>query len=115
MHYHLLIHETEMPKDLLPLRKRRVVLLPVVPGYRSGDGCPGTAIRLEELVIGITDTWNDLVGAIQEIAPTTLKGVNQRVTELATTTAEYLIVESSIARTRGLLSFSRGITCEGSN
>ncbi|GJT06878.1 hypothetical protein Tco_0841340 [Tanacetum coccineum] len=28
---------------------------------------------------------DDLVGAIQEIAPTTLEGVNQRVTELATT------------------------------
>ncbi|GJZ80782.1 hypothetical protein Tco_0645776 [Tanacetum coccineum] len=38
-----------------------------------------------ELGYGITDTWDDLVGAIQEIAPTTLEGVNQRVTELATT------------------------------
>ncbi|GKD87727.1 hypothetical protein Tco_1358881, partial [Tanacetum coccineum] len=27
---------------------------------------------------GIRDTWDDLVGAIQEIAPTTLEGVNQR-------------------------------------
>ncbi|GJT42285.1 hypothetical protein Tco_0951000 [Tanacetum coccineum] len=30
-------------------------------------------------------TWDDLVGAIQEIAPTTLEGANQRVIELATT------------------------------
>nr|GEY34303.1 hypothetical protein [Tanacetum cinerariifolium] len=27
---------------------------------------------------GITDTWDDLVGAIQETAPTTMEGVNQR-------------------------------------
>ncbi|GJU31011.1 hypothetical protein Tco_1174600 [Tanacetum coccineum] len=37
-----------------------------------------------ELDYGITDTWDDLVGAIDEIAPTTLEGVNQRVTDLAT-------------------------------
>ncbi|GKC06282.1 putative reverse transcriptase domain-containing protein, partial [Tanacetum coccineum] len=37
-----------------------------------------------ELGYGISDTWDDLVGAIQEIAPTTLEGVNQRVIELAT-------------------------------
>ncbi|GJX83455.1 integrase, catalytic region, zinc finger, CCHC-type containing protein [Tanacetum coccineum] len=34
---------------------------------------------------GITDTWDDLVGTIQDIAPTTLEGVNRRVTELSTT------------------------------
>ncbi|GJV03849.1 hypothetical protein Tco_1337418 [Tanacetum coccineum] len=38
-----------------------------------------------ELGYGIRDTWDDLVGAIQEIAPTTLEGVNQRVIELSTT------------------------------
>ncbi|GKD93933.1 hypothetical protein Tco_1373770, partial [Tanacetum coccineum] len=38
-----------------------------------------------ELDYGITDTWDDLVGAIEEIAPTTLKRVNQRVTNLSTT------------------------------
>nr|GEV12098.1 reverse transcriptase domain-containing protein [Tanacetum cinerariifolium] len=31
------------------------------------------------------DTWDDLVGAIQETAPTTVEGVNRRVTELSTT------------------------------
>ncbi|GKE30235.1 hypothetical protein Tco_1445619, partial [Tanacetum coccineum] len=35
-----------------------------------------------ELDYGITDTWNDLVGAIDEIAPTIVEGVNQRVTDL---------------------------------
>ncbi|GKG58114.1 hypothetical protein Tco_0589725, partial [Tanacetum coccineum] len=38
-----------------------------------------------ELDYGITDTWDDLVGAIEEIASTTLEGVNQRVTNLSTT------------------------------
>ncbi|GJR60669.1 hypothetical protein Tco_1502831 [Tanacetum coccineum] len=48
------------------------------------DAAPGRQTS-RELGYGITDTWDDLVGAIQEIAPTTLEGVNQRVTELATT------------------------------
>ncbi|GKC13009.1 putative reverse transcriptase domain-containing protein [Tanacetum coccineum] len=34
---------------------------------------------------GITDTWDEIVKAMLEVAPTTLEGVNQRVTELATT------------------------------
>ncbi|GJU96570.1 hypothetical protein Tco_1321326 [Tanacetum coccineum] len=48
------------------------------------DAAPGRQTS-RELGYGITDTWDDLVGAIQEIAPTTLEGVNQRVTELVTT------------------------------
>ncbi|GJT19043.1 hypothetical protein Tco_0877749 [Tanacetum coccineum] len=38
-----------------------------------------------EVGYGITDTWDELVDAIQEGAPTTLEGVNARVTELAET------------------------------
>ncbi|GKA35577.1 hypothetical protein Tco_0722068 [Tanacetum coccineum] len=53
-----------------------------------------------ELDYGITDTWDDLVGAIDEIAPTTLEGVNLRVTDLATiveeeTTIMYGIMEDA--------------------
>ncbi|GKF62406.1 hypothetical protein Tco_0182460, partial [Tanacetum coccineum] len=48
------------------------------------DVAPGRPIS-RELDYGITDTWDDLVGAIEEIAPTTLEGVNQRVTNLSTT------------------------------
>ncbi|GJY67124.1 hypothetical protein Tco_0469362 [Tanacetum coccineum] len=53
-----------------------------------------------ELDYGITDTWDDLVGAINEIAPTTLEGVNQRVTDLSTiveqeTTIMYGIIEDA--------------------
>ncbi|GJX41867.1 hypothetical protein Tco_0256857 [Tanacetum coccineum] len=53
-----------------------------------------------ELDYDITDTWDDLVGAIDEIAPTTVEGVNQRVTDLATiveeeTTSMYGIMEDA--------------------
>ncbi|GJV85216.1 hypothetical protein Tco_1525114 [Tanacetum coccineum] len=104
------IHETEMPEMCLPLRKRPCRTTPG-PGYEVGESsAAGTARQVgpataradlygfadmldaapgrqtsRELGYGITDTWDDLVGAIQEIAPTTLEGVNQRVIELATT------------------------------
>ncbi|GJT56544.1 hypothetical protein Tco_0991598 [Tanacetum coccineum] len=53
-----------------------------------------------ELDYGITDTWDDRVGANDEIAPTTLGGVNQRVTDLSTvveqeTTIMYGIMEDA--------------------
>ncbi|GJS23316.1 hypothetical protein Tco_0451948 [Tanacetum coccineum] len=102
-----LIHETEMLEICLPLRKRPCRTTPG-PGYEVGESsAAGTARQVgpataradlygfadmldaapgrqtsRELGYGITDTWDDLVGAIQEIAPTTLEGVNQRVTEL---------------------------------
>ncbi|GJW05911.1 hypothetical protein Tco_1568334 [Tanacetum coccineum] len=105
-----LVHETEMPEIYLPLRKRPCRTTPG-PGYEVGESSAAGAARQvgpttagadlyrfadmldaapgrqtsRELGYGITDTWDDLVGAIQEIAPTTLEGVNQRVTELATT------------------------------
>ncbi|GJT06874.1 hypothetical protein Tco_0841336 [Tanacetum coccineum] len=104
------VHETEMPEICLPLHKRPCRTTPG-PGYEVGkssvagtarqvgpaiaradlygfadmlDAAPGRQ-TCRELGYGITDTWDDLVGAIQEIAPTTLEGVNKRVTELATT------------------------------
>ncbi|GKE21394.1 hypothetical protein Tco_1432906, partial [Tanacetum coccineum] len=63
------------------------------------DVAPGHPMS-RELDYGITDTWDDLVGAIDEIAPTTLEGVNQRVTDLATiveqeTTIMYGIMEDA--------------------
>ncbi|GKD20988.1 hypothetical protein Tco_1222691, partial [Tanacetum coccineum] len=102
-----LVHEIEMPEMCLPLHKRPCRTTPG-PGYEVGESSAartarqvgpttaradlyGFADTLEaapgcqmsrELGYGIRDTWDDLVGAIQEIAPTTLEGVNQRVTEL---------------------------------
>ncbi|GKE90963.1 hypothetical protein Tco_1572058, partial [Tanacetum coccineum] len=104
------VHETEMPEICLPLRKRPCRTTPG-PGYEAGESsAAGTARQVRpaiaeanlygfadmldaapgcqtsrELGYGIMDTWDELVGAIQEIAPTTLEGVNQRVIELATT------------------------------
>ncbi|GJY54982.1 hypothetical protein Tco_0446646 [Tanacetum coccineum] len=98
------VHETEMPEMCLPLRKRPCRTTPG-PGYEVGESsAAGTARQVgpttaradlygftdmleaapgrrmsRELGYGIRDTWDDLVGAIQEIAPTTLEGVNQRV------------------------------------
>ncbi|GJY85173.1 hypothetical protein Tco_0499199, partial [Tanacetum coccineum] len=107
------VHETEMPEICLPLRKRPCRTTPG-PGYEVGESsAAGTARRVgpttaradlygfadtleaapgrpmsRELGYGIRDTWDDLVGAIQEIAPTTLEGVNQRVIELSSTVDE---------------------------
>nr|GEZ39648.1 hypothetical protein [Tanacetum cinerariifolium] len=41
--------------------------------------------RVEQTGYGITDTWDEIVDTLIEIALTTLEGVNQRVTELDTT------------------------------
>ncbi|GJW80175.1 hypothetical protein Tco_0144150 [Tanacetum coccineum] len=53
---------------------------------------PGTTLEADlrrdkvmETGYEITDTWDEIVEAMLEVAPTTLEGVNQRVTELATT------------------------------
>ncbi|GJV24306.1 hypothetical protein Tco_1377001 [Tanacetum coccineum] len=104
------IHETEIPEICLPLRKRRVVTN-LSPGIRGSgmSSTVGAVTRLgtyhsfradlysllitlkrsaprsrmsRELGYGITDTWDDLVGAIQEIAPTTLEGAFHRRTAL---------------------------------
>nr|GEY05882.1 hypothetical protein [Tanacetum cinerariifolium] len=76
----------EIPEADLPLRKR---LCTAHTGtYELGESSAAAAARLGEPVrddlYRFVDT-DDLVGAIQEIAPTTLEGVNQRVTELSTT------------------------------
>ncbi|GJU89165.1 hypothetical protein Tco_1301588 [Tanacetum coccineum] len=39
--------------------------------------------RAEEVGYGIKDVWVDPIEAVEEVAPTTLEGVNARVTELA--------------------------------
>ncbi|GJT62697.1 putative reverse transcriptase domain-containing protein [Tanacetum coccineum] len=60
-------------------------------GFRADYGFVGTLdaeIRRDldrDVGYGITDTWDEIVETMQEIAPTTLEGVNQRVTDLVTT------------------------------
>nr|GFB28477.1 hypothetical protein [Tanacetum cinerariifolium] len=41
--------------------------------------------RVKQAGYGITDTWDEIVDKIMEIAPTTLEGVNERVIELDST------------------------------
>ncbi|GJR99665.1 putative reverse transcriptase domain-containing protein [Tanacetum coccineum] len=103
----------EIPKSCLPLRKRVRFASPT-PSREVGESSAASAARQDrptiaredlygfidmvdvpprcstskELDYGITDTWDDLVGAIDEIAPTTVEGVNQRVTDLATIVEE---------------------------
>ncbi|GJY52807.1 hypothetical protein Tco_0444471 [Tanacetum coccineum] len=86
----------EVPESYLPLQKRLRFAAPT-PNHEVGESSAAGAARQDgpagrcrrpmsrELDYGITDTWDDLLGAIEEIAPTTLKGANQRVTNLSTT------------------------------
>ncbi|GJS97473.1 hypothetical protein Tco_0804441 [Tanacetum coccineum] len=67
-------------------------------GFVDMVDVPPRCSTSRELDYDITDTCDDLVGAIDEIAPTTIEGVNQRVTDLATiveeeTTSMYGIME----------------------
>ncbi|GKA62307.1 hypothetical protein Tco_0761826, partial [Tanacetum coccineum] len=69
-------------------------------GFVDMVDVPPRCSTSRELDYDITDTWDDLVGAIDEIAPTTLEGVNLRVTDLATiveeeTTSMYGIMEDA--------------------
>ncbi|GJU03745.1 hypothetical protein Tco_1114083 [Tanacetum coccineum] len=58
-------------------------------GHRADYGFIGTMDaeirrqRAEEVGYGIRDVWVDPTEAVEEVAPTTLEGVNARVTELA--------------------------------
>ncbi|GKE47352.1 hypothetical protein Tco_1478610, partial [Tanacetum coccineum] len=90
-------HRTNIPEAEMPPRKRACLTNPA-PGLEIRESSaagtarqPGTTLeadlrrdRVMEMGYGITDTWDEIVKAMLEVAPTTLEGVNQRVTELAT-------------------------------
>ncbi|GJW97452.1 hypothetical protein Tco_0179260 [Tanacetum coccineum] len=115
----------EIPESCLPLRKRVRFASPT-PSREVGESSVADAARQDrptiaredlygfvdmvdvpprcstsrELDYDITDTWDDRVGAMDEIALTTVEGVNQRVTDLATiveeeTTSMYGIMEDA--------------------
>nr|GFA50541.1 hypothetical protein [Tanacetum cinerariifolium] len=88
---------TDIPEANMPSRKR-VCLTASTPGFEIGESSAAGAARqpgptesdlrryrVERAGYGITDTWDDIVEKMMEIAPTTLEGVNERVTELDTT------------------------------
>ncbi|GJY48081.1 hypothetical protein Tco_0438037 [Tanacetum coccineum] len=76
-------HRTDVSEAEMPPRKRACVTTPA-PGCEIGESSAAGAARRP----GPTpeaDTWDEIVEAMMEIAPTTLEGVDQRVTELDTT------------------------------
>ncbi|GKF05567.1 hypothetical protein Tco_0036235, partial [Tanacetum coccineum] len=91
-------HRIDIPEAEMSPRKRACFTTPA-PGFEVGESSaagaarqPGPTMeadlrrdRVIETGYGITDTWDEIVEAMLEVAPTTLEGVNQRVTELATT------------------------------
>ncbi|GJR03988.1 hypothetical protein Tco_0526972 [Tanacetum coccineum] len=90
-------HRTIIPDVEMPPRKR-ACFTTLASRFEVGESSaaaarqPGPTLeadvrrdKVREMGYGITNTWDEIVEAIQEIASTTLEGVNQRVTELATT------------------------------
>ncbi|GJS13818.1 hypothetical protein Tco_0408290 [Tanacetum coccineum] len=90
-------HRNDIPEAEMPPWKRACYTTPAPElevGESSAAGAarqPGPTLeadlrrdRVIETGYGITDTWDEIVEAMLEVAPTTLEGVNQRVTELAT-------------------------------
>nr|GEV73596.1 putative reverse transcriptase domain-containing protein [Tanacetum cinerariifolium] len=63
-------HRTDIPEADMPPRKRTCLTTPTL-GFEAG--------------FGITNTWDEIVDTLIEIAPTTLEGFNKRVTKLDTT------------------------------
>nr|GEY81191.1 hypothetical protein [Tanacetum cinerariifolium] len=71
-------HKTAIPKADMPPRKRACLTAPT-PRFEIRESSTASAAGY-----GITDTWDQIVEKMMEIAPTTLEGVNERVTELDT-------------------------------
>nr|GEV91108.1 reverse transcriptase domain-containing protein [Tanacetum cinerariifolium] len=89
---------TSIPEADMPPWKRACLTAPT-SGFEIGESSAAGAARqpgptesdlkrcrVEQAGYGITDTWDEIVEKMMEIAPTTLEGVNERVTELDTTT-----------------------------
>ncbi|GKC62603.1 hypothetical protein Tco_1095201 [Tanacetum coccineum] len=73
---------TDIPKAKMPSQKRACLTTPA-PGYEIGESSAAGAAR-QPGPTPTVDTWDEIVEAMMEIAPTTLEGVDQRVTELDT-------------------------------
>ncbi|GJS81389.1 hypothetical protein Tco_0747930 [Tanacetum coccineum] len=74
---------TDVPEAEMPPRKRACLTTPA-PGCEIGESSAAGAARQPRPTPEV-DTWDEIVEAMMEIAPTTLEGVDQRVTELDTT------------------------------
>nr|GEZ47030.1 hypothetical protein [Tanacetum cinerariifolium] len=91
-------HMTDVPEVEMPPQKRACFTTPTLRleigkslatdvARQSGPTLEADLRRdrVEGMGYGIIDTWDEIVEAMMEIALTTLEGVNQRVTKLATT------------------------------
>nr|GEX85095.1 hypothetical protein [Tanacetum cinerariifolium] len=100
---------TNIPEDDMPPRKRTCLSTPT-PGFEVGESSATSATRqpgpiesdlrrcrVEQAGYRITDTWDEIVDTLMEMALTTLKGVNERVTELETTVRQRTTKSSAIA------------------
>ncbi|GJY00309.1 putative reverse transcriptase domain-containing protein [Tanacetum coccineum] len=88
----------DIPKAEMPPQKRDCLTTPAL-GLVIGESSAASAARQPMTTLeadlrrdrviktgyGITDTWDDIVEAMLDVALTTLEGVNQRVTKLDTT------------------------------
>ncbi|GKF44072.1 hypothetical protein Tco_0130624, partial [Tanacetum coccineum] len=74
---------TDVPEAEMPPRKRACPTTPA-PGYEIGESSAAGAARQPIPTLEV-DTWDEIVETMMEIAPTTLEGVDQRMTELDTT------------------------------
>ncbi|GJZ48867.1 hypothetical protein Tco_0603057 [Tanacetum coccineum] len=91
-------YRTNIPEAEMSPQKRACFTTPA-PGFGVKESLAAGAVRqprptleadlrrdrVREMGYGIIDTWDEIVKAMLEVAPTTLEGVDQRVTELATT------------------------------
>nr|GEU44468.1 putative reverse transcriptase domain-containing protein [Tanacetum cinerariifolium] len=87
-------HRIDIPEADMPPRKR-ACLTTLDPRFEIGESSSAGVARqpgpiesdLRKCRAGyrITDTWDEIVDTLMEIAPTTLEGVNERVTKLDTT------------------------------
>nr|GEZ08984.1 hypothetical protein [Tanacetum cinerariifolium] len=83
-------HRTDIPEADMPPRKNTCLTAPA-PGFEIGESSAAGAARqpgptepglrrcrAEQAGYEITDTWDEIVDKMMEIAPTTLEGVNER-------------------------------------
>ncbi|GJT01304.1 hypothetical protein Tco_0822473 [Tanacetum coccineum] len=76
-------HRTDVPEANMPPHKRACLTTPA-PGCKVEESSAADAARQPGPTLEV-DTWDEIVEAMMEIAPTTLEGVDQSVTELDTT------------------------------
>nr|GEY29754.1 hypothetical protein [Tanacetum cinerariifolium] len=95
--YPSISHMTDIPEADMPPQKK-ACLTTLASGFEIGESSAAGAARqlgptksdlrrcrVEQARYEITNTWDEIVDKIMEIALTTLEGVNERVTELDTT------------------------------